>query len=151
MKSRSALLVLTCSLLLGSSGPVFADDTATVRLELVTSIHAKYDPLFDAQYARLISIKSKIANNASMLPAFKIVLADFLGVRKFLDTSLNSSTADLDTIISYAEEELGEFTSTLYLLDTQIVKSKTITCAKGKTIKKVMAFKPVCPKGYLKK
>jgi hypothetical protein len=96
-------------------------------------------------------VKSKITNNASMLPSFKLVIADFLGVRKFLETSLNSPTAELETLISYADEELGEFTNTLYLLETQVAKSKTITCVKGKTIKKVMALKPVCPKGYIKK
>jgi hypothetical protein len=31
------------------------------------------------------------------------------------------------------------------------LKKITITCTKGKTIKKVTALKPVCPKGYVKK
>ena len=30
-------------------------------------------------------------------------------------------------------------------------KKTTITCVKGKTVKKITAFKPVCPKGYKKK
>jgi hypothetical protein len=30
-------------------------------------------------------------------------------------------------------------------------KKTTITCTKGKLIKKVTAIKPVCPKGYVKK
>jgi len=151
MKSHRVAIVLISTLIFSIASPVFAADTVPTREEQVAQIHAKYDPLYDAQYARLMIVKSKITNNASMLPSFKLVVADFLGVRKFLDTSLNSPTADLETIISYAEEELGEFTQTLYLLETQVSKSKTITCVKGKTIKKVMALKPVCPKGYVKK
>ena len=30
-------------------------------------------------------------------------------------------------------------------------KKTTITCVKGKTVKKITAVKPVCPKGYKKK
>jgi hypothetical protein len=31
------------------------------------------------------------------------------------------------------------------------LKKSTITCIKGKAVKKVTALKPVCPKGYKKK
>ena len=151
MKSLRALAVLVGSLLFISAGVSLAAETVPTRAEQMAQFHAKYDPLYDAQYSRLMIVKSKITNNASMLPSFKLIMVDFLGVRKFLDTSLNSPTAELETLISYAEEELGEFTNTLYLLETQVAKSKTITCVKGKTIKKVMALKPVCPKGYVKK
>jgi len=151
MKSTRALSILVSSLILLSVSPALAEEVVLTRAEQVAQIHAKYDPLYDAQYARLMAVKSKITNNASMLSSFKFVMEDFLGVRKFLDTSLSSPTAELETIISYAEEELGEFTNTLYLLETQVAKSKTITCVKGKTTKKVMALKPVCPKGYSKK
>jgi len=34
---------------------------------------------------------------------------------------------------------------------TAPVKTTTISCVKGKTVKKVTAVKPVCPKGYTKK
>jgi uncharacterized protein (UPF0254 family) len=151
MKTSRVLLILIPSLILFSTTPAIAEEVSPSRAEQVAQIHAKYDPLYDAQYARLMAVKSKITNNASMLSSFKFVMEDFLGVRKFLDTSLSSPTAELETIISYAEEELGEFTNTLYLLETQVAKSKTITCVKGKTTKKVMALKPVCPKGYSKK
>ena len=151
MKSLRALTVLVSSLLFISAGVSLAAETVPTRAEQVAQFHAKYDPLYDAQYSRLMIVKSKITNNASMLPSFKLIMVDFLGVRKFLDTSLNSPTAELETLISYAEEELGEFTNTLYLLETQVAKSKTITCVKGKSIKKVMALKPVCPKGFIKK
>ena len=151
MKFSRTLAVLVTSLLVLGTGIATAEDVVPTRAEQVALIHAKYDPLFDAQYARLMAVKSKITYNASMLSSFKFVMTDFLGVRKFIDTSLLSSTSELETVISYAEEELGEFTNTLYLLETQIAKSKTITCVKGKTTKKVMAYKPVCPKGFVKK
>ena len=151
MKSSRTLAVLISSLLVLGTGIATAEDVVPTRAEQVALIHAKYDPLFDAQYARLMAVKSKITYNASMLSSFKFVMTDFLGVRKFIDTSLLSSTSELETVISYAEEELGEFTNTLYLLETQIAKSKTITCVKGKTTKKVMAYMPVCPKGFVKK
>lgn len=32
-----------------------------------------------------------------------------------------------------------------------MLKQTTITCVKGKLVKKVTAVKPVCPKGYKKK
>ena len=99
MKSTRALIVLLSSLILISTSPAIAEEVVPTRAEQVAQIHAKYDPLYDAQYARLMIVKSKITNNASMLPSFKLVMVDFLGVRKFLDTSLSSSTSDLETII----------------------------------------------------
>ena len=134
-----------------SSGTVFALEEIPNRPDRVSEFQAKYDPLYDAQYARLVVVRGKILNDASMLPSFKLVMADFLGVRKFLDESIVSPTSDLDSVIAYADEELGEFENTLYLLQKQLATHKTITCIKGKTIKKVMALKPVCPKGYKKK
>jgi len=133
------------------SGAVFAQEVLPNWADQVAEIHAKYDPLYDSQYVRLLAVRAKILNDASMLPSFKLVMADFLGVRKFLDDSILSSTSDLDSVIAYADEELGEFENTLYLLQKQLATHKSITCIKGKTVKKVMALKPVCPKGYKKK
>lgn len=151
MKLRRIAIILISTFMFSISSPAFAADTVPTRAEQVAQIHATYDSQFDAQYDRLMTIKSKITNNASMLPSFKLVMADFLAVRRFIDTSLISPTAELDAVSAYAEEELGEFTNTIYLLETQVSKSKTIICVKGKTIKKVMALKPVCSKGFTKK
>ena len=145
------LVFLMVSTFYMSSGTVFALEEIPNRPDRVSEFQAKYDPLYDAQYARLVVVRGKILNDASMLPSFKLVMADFLGVRKFLDESIVSPTSDLDSVIAYADEELGEFENTLYLLQKQLATHKTITCIKGKTIKKVMALKPVCPKGYKKK
>ncbi len=107
MKLRSALLVLVCSLIVGSSGPVFAADATSTRSDQVTSIQNQYNPLFDAQCARLMIVKKKIGNDASTLRTFKPLLADFLDMRRILDSNLTSSTSDLDAVKSFAEEELG--------------------------------------------
>jgi hypothetical protein len=151
MKTRNLLIALVSTLLFISTTAVYAEDVVLTRDEQIAEFQAKYDPLYDAQYARLVVVRGKILNDASMLPSFKLVMADFLGVRKFLDESIVSPTSDLDSVIAYADEELGEFENTLYLLQKQLATHKTITCIKGKTIKKVMALKPVCPKGYKKK
>ena len=37
------------------------------------------------------------------------------------------------------------------VVNAAAVKKTTITCLKGKLVKKVTAVKPVCPKGYKKK
>ncbi|CAB4921279.1 unannotated protein [freshwater metagenome] len=151
MKTRNLLIALVSTLLFISTTAAYAEDVVLTRDEQIAEFQAKYDPLYDAQYARLVVVRGKILNDASMLPSFKLVMADFLGVRKFLDESIVSPTSDLDSVIAYADEELGEFENTLYLLQKQLATHKTITCIKGKTIKKVMALKPVCPKGYKKK
>lgn len=151
MKTRNLLIALVSTLLFISTTAVYAEDVVLTRDEQIAEFQAKYDPLYDAQYARLVVVRGKILNDASMLPSFKLVMADFLGVRKFLDESIVIPTSDLDSVIAYADEELGEFENTLYLLQKQLATHKTITCIKGKTIKKVMALKPVCPKGYKKK
>ena len=151
MKFLRVLVFLTVSTFFISSGTVFALEEIPNRPDRVSEIHTKYDPLYDAQYARLLVIRSKILNDASMLPSFKLVMDDFREVRRFIDESLDSSISDLDSVVAYADEELGEFENTLYLLQKQLATHKTITCVKGKTSKKVMGLKPTCPKGYIKK
>lgn len=159
MKTRSALLVLICSLLLGSSGPVFAVDpsptpTASAipsRADQVASIQDQYNPIFDAQYARLMAVKKKLVLDANAYRTFKAVLADFLEVRRVIDSNLQSSTSDLAAVKDYAEEETGEFASTLNDLEAQAAKIKRLSCVKGKVVKKVSGFAPKCPKGYKKK
>ena len=151
MKFLRVLVFLTVSTFFMSSGTVFALEEIPNRPDRVSEIHAKYDPLYDAQYARLLVIRSKILNDASMLPSFKLVMVDFREVRRLIDESLNSATSDLDSVVAYADEELGEFENTLYLLQKQLATHRTITCVKGKTVKKVMGLKPTCPKGSKQK
>ena len=55
-------------------------------------------------------------------------------------------------VIAFSQEGNSEFKpATNFILDFSIVpaaKTTTITCAKGKLIKKVTALKPKCPSGY---
>ena len=47
--------------------------------------------------------------------------------------------------------QLAALKVALLKLKTPTPKKTTITCIKGKTVKKVTAVKPVCPKDYKKK
>lgn len=151
MKLRGAFLILAGSLLVGSSGPVFADNAVPTRADQVTAIQNQYNPLFDAQYARFMAVKTKLVLDANQYRSFKAVLADFLDVRRVIDSNLNMSTSDLAATKDYADEELGEFDSSLNQLEAVAAKIKTIACVKGKQVKKVSGLSPTCPKGFKKK
>ncbi len=161
MKTRSALVFLVMSLMLGSASPLFAADPVATptpttsatpsRADQVASIQNQYNPLFDAQYARLMAVKKKLALDANAYRTFKAVLADFIEVRRVIDSNLQSSTSDLVAVRDYAEEETGEFASTISDLEVQAAKIKTLSCVKGKVVKKVSGIAPKCPKGYKKK
>ena len=151
MKFRSVIVILVSSFLLAGTGPSFAVDPTPTRADQVIAIQNQYNPLFNAQYARLLTLKKKTLYDAANLPIVKSVLTDFLGVRSSINADLASATADLETVMAYAEEETGEFGNTIYQLETQVAKNKTITCVKGKVVKKVSAPAPKCAKGYKKK
>ena len=98
-----------------------------------------------------MAIKAKTANNPKLLSSYNFILKDFLHVREFINTSLTDITTDIEVLKSYAEEETGEFSFSIPLLEKEAANSKTIICTKGKTTKKVSGIKPVCPAGYKKK
>lgn len=151
MKSRFVLLVIVGSIFVGIPGPVFADTAVPTRADQVTAIQTQYNPLFDAQYTRLLAVKAKLVLDANVYRRYKSVIADFLDVRRIIDSNLQSSTTDLAAVKDYAEEELGEFGSTISDLETQAAKIKTLSCVKGKVVKKVSGIAPTCPKGFKKK
>jgi hypothetical protein len=151
MKVRSAVLILICSLVLGSAGRAFATEPTPSRADIVTSIQNQYNPLFDAQYARLVAIQKKVLVDAGTLRTYKALQADFLDMRRILNSGLASSTSDLDALKSYAEEEVGEFGSSISTVEATAAKIRTITCVKVKVVKKVSGLTPKCPGGYKKK
>lgn len=160
MKSRSALLVLVMSLSLGISGTAFAVDptpsssaspTSPTRAEQVAAIQSQYNPIFDSEYARLLVLKKKALVDANLTKQVKTAIADILEVRRVINSNLNSTIEDLSATKDYAEEETGEFSSTIGILEGQVAKIKTFSCIKGKVVKKVVALAPKCPKGYKKK
>ncbi len=89
--------------------------------------------------------------DAGLTKSVKAVLLDFLEVRRVINSNLSSATSDLSATGDYANEETGEFSSTINILEAQASKIKTISCIKGKVVKKVTALTPKCPKGYKKK
>lgn len=145
----TALLTLVLSFSFLSS--VYADETTTVTINPLNQLQNKFDPLYDAQYARLMVIYAKIQGDSKMLTSFKVITDDFANVRRVLTNSYKNPDSDVIQVKEYAEEELGEFENTLYLLEKQFAKKTTITCIKGKLSKKVTAYSPVCPTGYKKK
>ena len=157
MRKKSIVALFATAILFGSSSPTLAEEASPspgpsfTRAEQVAKFHAKYDSKFNDTYARFMAIEAKITYNASMKSAFKAIIKDFKDVRTFIENGLASNTEGIEVFVSYAEEELGEFDNTIYLLEKEIAKSKTITCVKGKTTKKIMALKPKCPTGYKKK
>ena len=157
MKSRSALLVLVMSLMLGIFSPAFAVDPSPTsslsptRADQVTAIKDQYNPIFEAEYARLLVLKKKALVDADLTKRVKAQLLDFLDVRRVIDQNLSSTNSDLASTAAYAEEETAEFSSNLNALEAQAAKIKTISCIKGKVVKKVTAIGPKCPKGYKKK
>jgi len=151
MNRKFATGVLVLSLFVGFTGVARAADVLPTREQQVVAIHAQYDPIFDAQYARILAIKAKTANNPKLLSSYNFILKDFLHVREFINTSLTDITTDIEVLKSYAEEETGEFSFSIPLLEKEAANSKTIICVKGKVSKKVAGLKPVCPSGYKKK
>lgn len=151
MGKRLALVVLVSSLLLGISGPVFADTAVPTRADQITAIQDQYNPIFDSEYARLLVLKKKVLADASMTKNVVAQIKDFLDVRRVINEGLVSSTSDLPALKAYAEEETGEFASNIGILETQAATLKTITCIKAKVVKKVSGTAPKCPKGYKKK
>jgi hypothetical protein len=117
----------------------------------VASIQNQYNPIFDAEYARLLVLKKKALVDANLTKRVKAVLVDFLDVRRVIDQNLGSADSDLASTRDYAEEETGEFSSTINTLEALAATIKTISCIKGKVVKKVTALSPKCPKGFKKK
>jgi hypothetical protein len=146
------LTTLAISLLLISAAPTaFAEDVAVDRATRVEQIKARWYPLFDQQYAQLTALEAKAKLDPKILKDYKYLLDDFLHVRRVIDDALISATADIEAANAYAEEETGEFMMTIPELAKKVASIKTITCVKGKTIKKVTAAGAKCPAGYKKK
>lgn len=56
-----------------------------------------------------------------------------------------------EKIIADAKAEAAKILAEAKAQAAALTKKSTITCVKGKTIKKVTSFNPVCPAGYIKK
>ncbi|CAB4672729.1 unannotated protein [freshwater metagenome] len=163
MKLSRRLFTLVLSLaILGTNQAVADDPTPTPtstesvtptlsRADQVTFIQGKYNPMFDAQYARIMAVKKKHPVDSYVLLNIDIILKDYNEVRRVIDASMLSATSDLDAMDSYADEETGEFQVMITNLEQLANSRTTITCVKAKKTKKVSGTKPKCPTGYKKK
>ena len=131
-----------------------ADTVATTtsvelsRADQVAAIKAKWYPQLDAQYARIMAAKAKLAKDSVAMADVKFILDDFNAVRTLIANNLASETSILEDVNAYAEEEVGEFAFSIPSLEKMVKELKTITCVKGKTTKKITAVKAKCPTGY---
>ena len=150
MKLRALILVAALTLA-SSTTAVFAEDVVPSRADQIASIQTQYGTLFDAEWQKLLAISTKVKGDLTTYKQYKAAVLDFKEVRRVIDEGLASDSSDLLAIKAYAEEETGEFATTIDQLQRSAAAIKTITCVKGKTTKKVTGIKPVCPKGYTKK
>lgn len=151
MKLKTFATTALIALALSAAPAAIAEDVTVDRATRVEQIKARWNPLFDQQYALLTALEAKAKLDPNVLKDYKYLLADFLQVRKVINDALTSTTADIEAANAYAEEETGEFMMTIPELGKKVASIKTITCVKGKTTKKVTAAAPKCPSGYKKK
>ena len=151
MKTRKISLILLVAMILSAAPVASAEEIAVDRATRVEQIKSRWNPLFDQQYSQLVGLASKAKLDPVLLKNYKYLLDDFLHVRQVIDAALNSSTGDIEAAAAYAEEETGEFMMAIPELASQIARIKSITCLKGKVLKKVTGTAPKCPAGYKKK
>ena len=151
MKLKAALFILIATLIVGVNAPAYSEEIVPTRAEEVATLQVKYKANFDTQYARFLALKPKLINDAVSKAILKAAIVDFLDVRAMIERSLLDPATEVASTKAYASEEFGEFEVTLGQLEYAAARNKTINCVNGKTVKKVSAIKPVCPKGYTKK
>lgn len=151
MNIRRSIAFAVCAVFITGSAPIFAVDLDPARAQKALELAAKYRPMFDTQYARLIALEPKVAKVAISYGSFKFVLNDFTTVRRAIDTGFKDLNSDLDAVSAYADEELGEFEGSLKRMEREAALIKTISCQKNKVTKQLTAVSPKCPKGYVKK
>ena len=150
MRNQKLIGGLVSALLVFSVSPANADPVAD-RAATVEILKAKYVSVLDEQHKTLLDIKEQMKVDPSLLKQVNAVLADFDSNYAAIVNGLANLNQDLQPIKDLCEEEVEEFGNSIYQLQQMIKSLKTITCVKGKTTKKVVAVKPVCPKGYTKR
>jgi hypothetical protein len=150
MRIKKFLAVLVSAMLVIGIAPTRADE-ASDRAAQAEILKAKYLPRLDAQHAELLALKAKLKVEPSLLKQANTVLHEFDTNYAAIVEGLNNPTQAIQPLIDLCEEEVEEFDNYIYHLQNALKQLKTITCIKGKTIKKVVGLKPVCPKGFTKK
>jgi hypothetical protein len=151
MKISKISALIVAAIVIGSAPAAIAEDATVDRATRVEQIRARWNPVFDTQFVALKALEAKAKLDPIIYKTYKSMYADFIGVRKTIEDALNNPSADVEGAASYAEEETGEFATTIPELTRLVNTIKTITCIKGKTTKKVSGTAPKCPAGYKKK
>ena len=150
MRSKKFIALLVAALLSIGVAPAIAD-SASDRAATVEILKAKYVTVLDDQHKTLLALKNQMKVDPTLLKQVNAVLADFDSNYAAIVNGLANVNQDLQPIKDLCDEEVEEFANSIYQLQQMVKSLKTITCVKGKTTKKVVAVKPVCPKGYTKK
>jgi chromosome segregation ATPase len=118
--------------------------SATQNLE-ITKI--KFDELrANLSTATDPQIKASIAANASRTANAILVITSAISNAK---AEISSLTAEKAALLATGTKPVAT-TSPTAKPSAQVKKFGTIRCQKGKEIKKVMGYNPICPKGYVK-
>ncbi len=134
------------------AGSAFADTTLTSREEQVATFKATYDPQFDNVLVKFTAAKKRLAFDASSTALIKNSIANLTETRRVIEQNLADPNAPMANVIRLADEQLGMFSLTNFKLDNLMAKVKTVTCVKGKIVKKISAIgTPKCPFGYKKR
>lgn len=150
MRTGKFLATLLSATLILSAAPAVADSAAD-RAATVEVLKQKYVKVLDEQHATLLTIKSQMKAEPKLLKQVNAVLADFNANYAAIINGLANVDQPIQPIIDLCQEEVEEFANSIYLLQQMVKKIKTISCSKGKVIKKVSGLAPVCPKGFTKK
>jgi len=150
MRNQRTIALLVSGMLAFGAAPAIAD-AASDRAAAVDILKSKYVTVLDDQHKTLLTLKNQMKVEPSLLKQVNAVIADFDSNYAAIVNGLANLNQDIQPIKDLCEEEVEEFANSIYQLQQMVKSLKTITCVKGKTTKKVVALKPVCPKGYTKK
>lgn len=146
---KKLLIALLAALLVFTTYPANAEG---MRVDEVAAFKDKYDPQFDAVLVKFTAAKKRLAFDASSAALIKNSIANLTETRRVIEQNLADPNAPMANIIRLADEQLGMFSLTNFKLDNLVAKVRTISCIKGKTVKKVTAIgTPKCPAGFKKK
>ena len=145
-------LALAISLFMIAGANTAVADEASDRAATVELIKVKYIPILDEQRVSLSDLQKKMKPDANLYKQVTAVLADFDNNYAAIVNGLANVNQAIQPIIDLCEEEIEEFSNSIYQLNVMLKKAtKTITCIRGKTTKKVTGLAPKCPAGYKKK
>lgn len=149
MIMKKAILAIASIALVLSSTPAMAEGT---RADEVIAFHTKYDAQFDQILVKFTAAKAKLAFDPASLALVNNSISNLVETRRVIEQNLADANAPMANVVRLADEQLGMFSLTQFKLDNLIAKIKTISCVKGKAVKKVSSLATAkCPAGYKKK